>query len=289
MQDKIFPVRAKAPPPPVPALLRRYPDSFGSAMAARRFVQLIHFPPSRAWRYQLNGKSGSTYMLNLLFELEYGTPFTCHVDHAETGNQHPEFALFQLPQAGLWANAIQAGDKLGQFLNFPGLSLATVRNPFDRALSGFRYLCRSHRLGDRRFLAERLRLNALARFDWSRDGDTPAGFARFLGYLRDSAAAQGADSLDPHWMPQSLHLRPEIYRPDMVGRTEDLDSFARALARRLDRPLPDLARLRRNSGDRDTRAIPADFLTPTCRALIEEVYEEDFELFEYPRGGVRPG
>ena len=284
MQDKLFqPIQIETPPAPVTDLMAACPGAFGSVAAAQRFVQLIWFPPDRGWRYQLNGKSGNTFVLNLLFELEYGQPFSCHVAQAETGNQHPDFALFLTSQTGLWGNTFQAGGTLEDVLDFPGLSLASVRDPYARALSGFFYLCRSHELGDRRFLPERIRMNALAGMDWDRDAGTPQGFARFLHYLKDSAEAFGAESLDPHWMPQALHIRPKIYRPDLIGRTEELDRFAKEVAARLDRPLPaGLEGLRRNASSRkDGRQ---DFYAdPGLRGVVEQLYAADFELFEYPR------
>ncbi len=99
MQDKLFqPIPIESPPAPVADLMAAYPGAFGSVAAAQRFVQLIWFPPDRGWRYQLNGKSGNNFVLNLLFELEYGQPFSCHVAQAETGNQHPDFADRALEQ-----------------------------------------------------------------------------------------------------------------------------------------------------------------------------------------------
>ncbi|MBN9889805.1 sulfotransferase family 2 domain-containing protein [Salipiger abyssi] len=265
--------------------MKTYPEAFGAPEAAQRFVQNVWFPPSRAWRYQLNGKSGNTFVLNLLFELEYGTPFTCQVGQAETGNQHPDFALFQVLASGLWGNAFTAGGTLSDVVKFPGLSLATVRDPYARALSGFFYLCRSHALGDRRFLTERIRMNALAGMDWERDANTPQGFSRFLHYLRDSAEAFGAEDLDPHWMPQALHIRPEIYRPDLIGRTEDLAPFAKRVADRLDRPLPArMEGLRRNASSRPKDG-PDFYAEPGLRGLVETLYARDFDLFDYSRHG----
>ena len=90
MQDKLFqPIQIETPPAPVTDLMAACPGAFGSVAAAQRFVQLIWFPPDRGWRYQLNGKSGNTFVLNLLFELEYGQPFSCHVAQAEGSGKKP--------------------------------------------------------------------------------------------------------------------------------------------------------------------------------------------------------
>jgi hypothetical protein len=257
-----------------------------SAMAA--YLRLIVHPPSAAWRYQLNGKSGNTFTLNLLYELEHGQPFSAQVATGETGNQHPDFALFAQVGAGLLGTALDYTPDWDAFCDFPGLRLATVRNPYQQALSGFRYLCRSHRMGDRRFLPERLRVMAMTGMDFERDSNTEQGFARFLAYLRDYAASFGAEAVDPHWRPQALHIRPDIYRPDIIGRTENMAAFAIAVAERLGKPqLPAPERLRRNQAE---GGDANDLLSSLAlRRIIEEIYTQDFDLFEYAKTDSQAG
>lgn len=255
-------------------------SEFNSDTAMRQYLMLIMLPKSGAWRYQLNGKSGTTFVLNLLFELEHAVPFSTQVSGQDTGNQHPDFALFQQIEAGLLGTALDHTDSWESFCDFPGLRLATVRNPYLRAVSSFRYLCRSHRVGDRRFLSERLRLNALAGLDFNKDSETARGFGLFLSYVRDYYIAFGGEQLDAHWRPQNLHIRPDIYRPDLIGRTDEIDTFAKVLAEKLDRPLPkNIKDFRRNAtcsdGEEDLLVDPAS------RRIIEEIYAADFEIFEY--------
>lgn len=284
MYDKLF-VKEPASvaedlPPSVEGLCDAFGTQFGSIAAMRSFLDLIWFPKSRAWRYQLNGKSGNSFVLELLFELEFGVPFTTWVDPAVTGNQHARFALFQVRDAGLYSNAMRENDTWQDFTSFSGLTLATVRDPYARALSGFFYLCRSHRLGDRRFLSERLRLNVLAKFNWDIHAGTAEGFDRFLCYLRDYADTVGSEALDAHWRPQVLHIRPDILRPDLIGRTEALGDFAVQVAKRLDRPLP--ARLdgfERNATDSAKQG--GGFYTPERRHIVKTLYAQDFEIFGY--------
>jgi hypothetical protein len=253
---------------------------FSSASAIKQYLKLIILPPSRAWRYQLNGKTGNTFTLNLLFELDHGHSFQGHVAPSETGNQHPHFALFAQVGTGLLDTALNRTESWQAFRDFPGLRLATVRNPYQRAVSGFRYLCRSHEVGDRRFLPERLRLMALTGFDFERDHGTVQGFDRFLRYIQDFADTFGADAVDPHWRSQALHIRPDLYRPDIVGRTEEMASFAAEVARRLGRPLvSDLAQLNCNPS---TSGVQGDLLSSAhVRRRIEQIYADDFTLFEY--------
>lgn len=269
-----------------PTLAARYmaahSDHFDSGMAAARYLNLIFFPPSRRWRYQLNGKSGTTFVLNLLFEIEYGCRFTAQVDPAMTGNQHPDFAVFQLPHSGLLANAIEAGDSVEDIDTFAGLSLATVRNPWTRILSAFFYLCRSHEIGDKRFLAERIRLNALCRFDWDADRNTATGFAKFVDYIDIMTKELGVDSLDAHWLPQARHIRPDLYRPTILGRTENLRAFSDALqdALHVEKRVA-LDALRGNKQKGSKKDISNFFAQPRTKTTIRKLYEEDFDIFKY--------
>lgn len=280
--NHIFTSKAPSQPPLVENYVAAHPDVFDNPAAAARYLKLIFFPPSRRWRYQLNGKSGNTFVLNLLFEIEFGGPFTCRVDPSSSGNQHPDFALFQLADAGLLSNAFGAGDGMKDIEDFPGLSLATVRDPWTRIVSAFLYLCRSHELGDTRFLAERIRLNALCRFDWNADRNTAVGFRKFAEYIDLITREFGPDMLDAHWLPQARHIRPDLYRPDILGRTEALDAFADEVQDALGvTPRIPPSRLRNNArgGPRiDTGDFTSD---PRVRAIVRRVYEEDFDRFGY--------
>ncbi len=280
---RLFPPRNMQDLAPV---LSEIPESvstqFASSAALQSYLKLIVQPPSKAWRYQLNGKSGNTFTLNLLYELEHGYPFRGRVAVSETGNQHPDFALFAQVGSGLLSTALVESKTWEDFCNFPGLRLATVRHPAKRALSGFRYLCRSHDVGDRRFLHERLRLSALTGFDFDTDRDTVRGFELFLAYIRDYADSFGAEAVDPHWRLQALHIRPDLYRPDITGRTEEMASFAQTVAARLDRPLiSDLSEMRSNAS---STSVSDELLRgPSIHRLIEDIYGQDFDLFEYAR------
>lgn len=280
MHPRLFPprdgpiVKTRA----IARLTERHPAAFPSIDAAQRYLTHWWFPASRRWRYQLNGKSGNTYALALLFRLEFGVPFTARV--VTEANQHPDFALFQQVDAGLLSNAARAGDRLPDVIRFPGLTLATVRNPYARAFSAYRYLCRSHRVGDRRFLRERIRLNALQGFDWETDPDRPAGFVKFLRYVAEIKETCPTAEIDAHWLPQVLHIQPTVLRPDVIGRTEDMARFA---AEVVDRLAPGTAvpldSLPRNEGAGDLSAAYAE---AEAARLVADIYAEDFDRFGYP-------
>ncbi len=280
--QRLFPAKPTSQPAIVTRYMAAHPEAFDSETAVARYLKLIVCPPSRRWRYQLNGKSGNTYALNLLFEIEYGCPFTAALDQAGSGNLHPDFALFQLVSAGLLSTLSKLGDPIEEIDAFPGLSLATVRNPWTRIVSAFFYLCRSHEVGDRRFLPERIRLNALCQFDWEKDTNTVRGFEKFVDYIDIVARDLGPDALDAHWLPQALHIRPDLYRPDIIGRTEALDRFAEEVQDALDveQRVP-VSRLRTNR--RPGHGIDvAEFVSSSrVQEIVRRIYAEDFGRFGY--------
>lgn len=268
----------------VQSLKKRYPRRFSSQAAAKRYCGNLWFPKSKRWMYQLNGKSGNTFILGLLFELEFGVPFQAAL--STKVNQHPDFALFQTCIAGVLANVAQRELSLQAFQDMPALRLATVRNPFDRALSGFFYLCRSQTVGDQRFLTERIRIQAMTQFDWTLDPNTPHGFVKFLSYVAQMQAQGDPMLVDAHWLPQEKHIEPTIYKPDLIGRTEAMGGFARNIAARLETDLPEEieTRLSRNeSANSATRTERrAQFYSdPEAANLVRQIYEQDFELFGY--------
>ncbi len=265
------------------ALTKLLPGRFPNLETARRYCLNIWYPKSNRWIYQLNAKSGNSFTLGLLFELEFGVPFTAQMQSGT--NQHPDFALFQLCRAGLCSNIAQHALSAAQFEALPGLRLATVRNPFARAVSSFRYFCRSHELGDERFVVDRLRIMALGGFDWTAHSDTPTGFLIFLRYIRALQEEGTPDLIDAHWLPQAQHIEPFLYRPELIGKTEDMEAFARQVAERLETSLPlgMTDRLARNEAEAEPThdRVAGFYRDPAAKRLVRLIYEEDFDRFEY--------
>jgi hypothetical protein len=254
----------------------------GNPQAAQRFLSMVWFPASRRWRYPLNGKTGNTYTLQLLFWLEFGS--FPGVQLRTPTNHHPELAIFSFRDAGLVRNF--ADVPFRQFREFPGITLVTVRNPYARAVSGFRYLCRSQTAADMRFVRERLRLNALTGFDWDNDPDSPAGFRKFLAYVEQMQTHLPAET-DAHWLPQVDHVRPDVLRPDIIGATEDMNAFTDAVIAALV-PGTDIprARLARNTAPAAATDLLAD--SQAC-ALVRRLYARDFAAFGYSEDPARIG
>ena len=238
---------------------------------AKRFRQNIVVSQYGNWAYQLTGKSGSSTMLSYLFELDFGCPFK--VNRRDQRNIHPEFALFAVKTSGVWTNAhqLQLSFKTNDFLR-----IALVRDPVSRVVSAFRYICQSQTAGDERFLNERIRLNAIVKFDWENDPDTDVGFEKFLDYIEWVMKERPQIEWDAHWMPQYVHIVPEIYKPNLLGKLEDFDAFTVKLCARLDKP--HLAPKRRvNVSSKPETPLPTD----TIKRRIRDIYERDYETFGY--------
>jgi hypothetical protein len=78
-----------------------------------------------------------------------------------------------------------------------------------------------------------------------------------------------------------------VFRPEIVGRLEDLAQFHRTVAERLGRPLPaGWTAPRANAGSDQSLGEALDL--PAARRRVAEVYARDFEEFGYdPAGPIR--
>lgn len=260
--------------------LERHGAQFSTEAEAFGFFHYIVTPRSGGWAFKPSGKTGTTSALHFLFHLEFGRPLRAAV--TRPGDLNVDQAAHELARARVFAFLPERGeaeDCLAYLRRT--LRLATVRHPGPRALSGFRYFCRAQAEGKEQFAVDRLRMNALVDFDWERHPDTPEGFVRFLEFIRLELAENTTRRTNEHWAPQHLNIRPEVFEPELLGRTENLPAFFLAVAERLDRPLPpgvelDTPRNPQAPVDRDA------FLDhPQARRLIAEVFARDFEAFGY--------
>jgi hypothetical protein len=159
----------------------------------------------------------------------------------------------------------------------PRERICVVRDPMARAVSGFRYFCRSDALKSRWFAPDRFRINAALGFDWARHPGTNEGFRLFLHYIAREAEQVGVDMLDGHWRPQTAFIKPGAFRPTLTGRMEDMDAFFRALSDRLGLA-PDTAHPWVNR--QNTAADPLMHDTH-AQTLCRQIYGADYEAFGY--------
>ena len=253
---------------------RSLPDAFANRNRLHQYFLYTFVPRNLAWAFKPNNKAGSSSVLAFLFALEFGQPLS-----AEIANPFEQDTItHRLAEARLLARLPEHPDvsdaqaALGQCLR-----LTTVRHPASRALSGYFYICRAQQAGSEAFARHRLRMTALVGFDWARHIGTPDGFVRFLDWVA-AEDALGGWMADAHFRPQTTNIRPEILRPDIIGRTEDLGSFYTEVCARLGRELPDSAMQPRN---RQPKTDPTPFFTPEARARIASIFAADFAAFGY--------
>ena len=271
--------------PPVPQQWKRAePDlaairpHFDTEKGARDFLSFPIVGPEGRWAYMPSGKTGTTSALQGLFELEFGVPLATRI--AAHDNLNRDQAVHRLTQAGVFLRLAEVPGRKGPLAMLDDtVRLATVRHPLARAISGFRYLCRSHAEASPQFQVERLRLAARTGFDWDRHPETAEGLVRFLDHLAAEIAEDGVEAMDRHFRPQVANVRPDLFRPDITGRTEDLPRFFARIASRLGKPVPAPSASR----PLNVQGAPPDTMVaePSVRRRVLDLFAADFEAFGY--------
>ena len=193
---------------------------------------------------------------------------------------NPDAAIHMLAENGVFTRALWQGLSAGELTtpNGPAERICVVRDPFARAVSGFRYLCESHRRQSPWFARDRFRMNAVVRFDWSTEPDTARGFHKFLDYIAWQTDTEGPDAVDAHWRPQAVFVKPAVFRPTLVGRMEDMARYWQSLSERLGVALPGDAALWRNRQPQAPDSLTEDTV---ARRRVRALYSGDYEAFGY--------
>ena len=249
---------------------------------AQDFLSRVVVPASFRWAYILNGKCATSSTLRFLFEMEFGVPLTVALQ--DDTDLNPDTVAHRLHRASVLRKLaeLQRGAEV-----LPGaLRLSTVRHPATRALSAFFYLCTTQDRAHPFMAEDRIRMNAIVGFDWTADSRTAPGFVKFLRYIDHGLRHNQHMQVNPHWRPQVTNTRPDAFQPDLIGKVEDLASFYRAVAARLDRPLPPGWR-EPHTNAQPPRDVTA-FDTPESCTLIARIYADDFAAFGYDVGAVPP-
>lgn len=258
---------------------RAFPGTFANRTEIRQFLARICLPASERWAFVVTGKAATTTTLALLFEAEFGLPFTVRARAA--GNPNPDVGLHALMWHDVFCTALTLPRPLDSLAADSRVErVAVVRHPETRAVSAFLYLCRSHAEAREDFAGERARMAALFGFDFETMKDTSAGFVRFLEFVQDDLSTNGHAGVNPHWRPQSRLIFPAEYRPTLVGKVEAYAIFAGSLFERLERPAPSEVR-HLNPGKRDRAARQALFEDPAAARLVRDIYHDDFASFGY--------
>ena len=237
------------------------------------WLDAVTLPASGAWAYGRIPKTGTNTVLAALHQFEFGVPITTAI--TEANNTAPDTAPHHLGEAGIFMAPLQtthAPEVLENAFRF-----TVLRHPVSRALSSFVYLCRSHELATRQLAPVRLRLSAQTGFDWTRDPHTTSGFEKLLDFVEEMQGTARL-TLDRHIAPQTSAMSREIFRPALVGRTEEMAKFLARLARAFGTRLPEeLATSRRNVTPRSGADLE---LGTSLRTRVESVFHDDMEWYE---------
>lgn len=235
-------------------------------------------PASKRWAFLRNGKTANTASLRFLFNAEFGVELSASFVSVHDINS--DVAAQALGRAGVFRSVLDLPNGLAA--TETALRLVTVRHPLDRAISSYLYLCKSQSEEHPWFSHERLRINALVGFDWNNHLNTKEGFIRFLNYVDLSMRETSAQRLDPHWRPQKANIRPRLYRPDIIGRFENLTAFRDEVAERLGiSPAQAPALPISNKNTNRAKDVHDTLVDKTTSSLVTKIYETDYQWLAY--------
>ncbi|MEX0320083.1 MAG: sulfotransferase family 2 domain-containing protein [Ruegeria sp.] len=261
----------------IEASRKAFPEELPTVHAARRFLSQVIIPPSMRWGFISVGKNASTSTLRFLFQAEFGCDLT--VDVTPLHDINPSASVHMIADHDVFSRALLRGMAAQELSGPQGPEerVCIVRNPLSRAVSAYRYLCKSHHMASRWFARDRFRMNAVTGFDWGHHTDTEEGFVRFLDYVAWQVNTEGADKVNAHWCPQASFIKPTVFKPTIIGKMEDLDHFFRMLSSRLGTPPTDTAPWENRQSGRADALLEC----PRARARCEEIYAEDYGTFGY--------
>jgi hypothetical protein len=252
---------------------------FESREAHDAFFSYLITPKSGRWAFVSAGKTGTSSALDLLFSIEFGHRNTVSVNDPTDLNRDAQ--THRCLNHGIF-RPLRGRADITSFQDYleKSVRIATVRNPVNRLWSAFRYLCRSGKESHPMFLGDRLKMCALVGFDWNSHPYNREGFTRFLEYIRIIKEETNGNGLNNHWKHQWMIIRPDFYKPDIIGRAENPSIFARDLIEMLNGD-PALETVWRNPSDAKDRELPEYFAEVSIRNTMADLYAEDFQAFGY--------
>lgn len=260
--------------------MAEFPGLFAGREEAQQLLARICLPASERWAYAVLPKAATTTTLSLLFEAEFGVPFTAKATMPTDPN--PDTGLHTLMQHNIFTTALKLPRSLPDLAEDPRLErIAVVRHPEARAASAFEYVCHSNEEAKWFFFPDRAKMSALFGLNFETMARTSAGFVRFLEYVAADLATNPAFAVNFHWRPQARLVFPDLFKPTLVGKVEAYDGFRRALFERLGRPDPGATPFLNSRPSDDRSHLFAD---PAARRLVREIYAADYEAFGYEPG-----
>ena len=257
-----------------------FPGRFESRTEVQHMLDRICLPASERWAYMVLPKAATTTTLALLFEAEFGVPFTARATMPTDPN--PDTGLHSLMQHNIFTTALKLPRSLPDLAADPRLErIAVVRHPELRAASAFEYVCLSNDEAKWFFFPDRAKMSALFGLNFETMARSSDGFVRFLEYVAADLATNPVFAVNFHWRPQARLLLPDLFRPTLVGKVEAYGAFRRALFERLGRPDPGETPRRNGYASGDRGRLFAD---PAAQRLVRAIYATDYEAFGYEPG-----
>ncbi|WP_313335909.1 sulfotransferase family 2 domain-containing protein [Sphingobium yanoikuyae] len=253
-----------------------FPDHFPSYEAAKRFLNLIIISPSNKWAFMSVGKVASSSILHMLFKSEYGVDLTVSIKPDRDIN--PDAAVHMLADNQVFSRALLQGISATDLISGGGPQerIVMLRDPMQRAVSAFRYFCLSDDRQSYWFVPDRLRINAALGFDWKMHPNTVEGFRLFLIYISREIERVGVDLVNGHWRPQYDVIKPEVYRPTIVGRMNDMNTFVQKFSDRTGLDLVPMPHANNQLNDgRNALEIDEESIN-----LVNCIYKRDFDLWD---------
>lgn len=254
-------------------------NSFESRQAHDAFFSYLITPKSGRWAFASPGKTATSSALDFLFTLEFGHGNSVFLKDPTDLNQDPQ--THRCVNCGVFRRLPHRSDIISyhDYLQ-NSFRIATVRHPATRLWSAFRYLCRSNREGHPMFMGDRIKMCAVVGFDWNSHPDTKEGLIRFLDYIQYIQKQTAGLGIDNHWRPQWMVIRPDYYKPNLIGRFEEPNQFAKDLIEMLDGD-PEFVPLRRNQSEGGESELPSYLADPEIQKPLTDIYKEDFQAFGY--------
>lgn len=204
-------------------------------------------------------------------ELEGHAQALCDIrDSAETVPElviHDSFHRVAPNVAGLYQK-----DLLEPLASDDYFRFALVRNPYKRIFSAWQ---------SKLLLREPIQISPYVDCDFFNYplGDSRDITAAFEGFLEHIAAYEAPDYRDVHWTPQVTLLRPDLVCYTKLAKIENPQELIDALSEWLGKDFSDPF-VSRHTNESLIPYLP-EFISPRSESLIREMYEADFESFDY--------
>ncbi|MBD8876654.1 sulfotransferase family protein [Roseibium polysiphoniae] len=168
------------------------------------------------------------------------------------------------------------------------LKFAFVRDPYSRALSAYLdKFARGKELNVMRNLRKELAEIRQISVEDEEGLLTDVSFSEFCQALalKKESFPKNLFAFDQHWRPQAAHLCCSIIKYDFIGKIENFEEdIAYVLSKIFPTNITRDIVIEENSPHKTSSSQRVgDYYTTQERHIIEAIYAEDFELFDYPK------